>query len=160
MRPSGPARPGQLTSLATAGTATRTTTHGSGCPRGPGAEGQRCYDWAWITASLFASLVITPPAGTGSAGIFTPVTNVIESLNARSARPSAAGHFPGEQAALKVLYLVIAPRRRTGQTDRQHARVENRAERADHVLRREDQPELTAITASPTKTQALSHFRW
>ena len=39
--------------------------------------------------------------------IFIPVTNAIESLNARYRRAvKARGHFPTEQAALKCLYLV------------------------------------------------------
>ena len=39
---------------------------------------------------------------------FIPVTNAIESLNARMRRATRArGHFPNEQAALKCLYLVI-----------------------------------------------------
>jgi len=45
--------------------------------------------------------------GTGSADIFTPVTNAIESINARYRRAvKARGHFPTEQAALQRLYLV------------------------------------------------------
>src|SRR5215471_727439 len=45
--------------------------------------------------------------GTGSADIFTPVTNAIESINARYRRAvKARGHFPTEQAALQCLYLV------------------------------------------------------
>jgi putative transposase len=37
-----------------------------------------------------------------------PVTNAIESLNARFRRSvKARGHFPNEQAALKCLYLTI-----------------------------------------------------
>jgi transposase-like protein len=40
-------------------------------------------------------------------GIFIPVTNAIESLNARYRRAvKARGPFPTEQAALKCLYLV------------------------------------------------------
>jgi putative transposase len=39
---------------------------------------------------------------------FIPVTNAIESLNARFRRATRRrGHFPNEQAALKVLYLTI-----------------------------------------------------
>jgi hypothetical protein len=39
-------------------------------------------------------------------------TNAIESLNAGSARRSVTeGHFPNEQSALKVLYLVATERR-------------------------------------------------
>jgi transposase-like protein len=46
-------------------------------------------------------------SGTGDADIFIPVTNAIESLNARYRRAiRARGHFPSEQAALKCLYLV------------------------------------------------------
>jgi putative transposase len=48
-----------------------------------------------------------PAARTGSADIFIPVTNAIESLNARYRRAvKARGHFPTEQATLKCLYLV------------------------------------------------------
>lgn len=44
---------------------------------------------------------------TGDADNFIPVTNAIESLNARYRRAvRARGHFPTEQAALKCLYLV------------------------------------------------------
>ena len=44
-------------------------------------------------------------------------TNAIESLNARFRRAVRhRGHFPNEQAALKVLYLV-ATQRRPGRTD-------------------------------------------
>jgi putative transposase len=46
--------------------------------------------------------------GTGSTDIFIPVTNAIESVNARLRRAvRARGHFPTEQAALKCLYLAI-----------------------------------------------------
>ena len=57
----------------------------------------------------------TPPAApaarrsTGPAApwSFIPVTNAIESINARYRRAvKARGHFPTEQAALKCLYLV------------------------------------------------------
>jgi putative transposase len=45
--------------------------------------------------------------GTGDADTFIPVTNAIESLNARYRRAvRARGQFPTEQAALKCLYLV------------------------------------------------------
>jgi len=45
--------------------------------------------------------------GTGDTDTFIPVTNAIESLNARYRRAiKARGHFPSEQAALKCLYLV------------------------------------------------------
>ena len=39
---------------------------------------------------------------------FIPVTNAVESLNSRFRQATRRrGHFPNEQAALKVLYLVI-----------------------------------------------------
>jgi putative transposase len=48
-----------------------------------------------------------PAAEPATPGIFIPVTNAIESLNARYRRAvKARGHFPTEQAALKCLYLV------------------------------------------------------
>jgi transposase-like protein len=43
-----------------------------------------------------------------SAGIFIPVTNAIEALNAklrRAVRPR--GHFPTDEAAMKLLFLVL-----------------------------------------------------
>jgi putative transposase len=58
------------------------------------------------------------PAGAGGgnrtgARHFIPVTNAIESLNARFRRAVRhRGHFPNEQAALKVLYLVATERRK------------------------------------------------
>jgi putative transposase len=54
---------------------------------------------------------------------FIPVTNAIESLNARFRRAVRhGGHFPNEQAALKVLYLVATERRknRSNPTGRVH----------------------------------------
>ncbi|GAB3863959.1 hypothetical protein GCM10029963_73560 [Micromonospora andamanensis] len=42
-------------------------------------------------------------------------TNIIESLNARFRQAARRrGHFPTEQAAMKVLYLVVQPKRRGG----------------------------------------------
>jgi putative transposase len=58
------------------------------------------------------------PAGAGGgnrtgAGDFIPVTNAIESLNSRFRQAvRRRGHFPHEQAALKVLYLVATERRK------------------------------------------------
>jgi transposase-like protein len=41
-------------------------------------------------------------------GIFIPVTNLIESMNARLRKVTRnRGQFPSEQAALKVLYLAV-----------------------------------------------------
>ncbi|GHF12486.1 hypothetical protein GCM10014715_80240 [Streptomyces spiralis] len=40
--------------------------------------------------------------------MFIPVTNAIESVNARIRRAvKARGHFPNEQAALKCVYMAI-----------------------------------------------------
>ena len=45
--------------------------------------------------------------GTGDTDTFIPVTNAIESINARYRRAiKARGHFPNEASALKCLYLV------------------------------------------------------
>ena len=42
-------------------------------------------------------------------------TNMIESLNARFCQATRRrGHFPNEQAALKVLYLVIRDKKKNG----------------------------------------------
>jgi putative transposase len=47
------------------------------------------------------------PTGPAAPWSFIPVTNAIESLNARYRRAiRTRGHFPTEQAALKCLYLV------------------------------------------------------
>jgi transposase-like protein len=47
-------------------------------------------------------------SGPATPEIFIPVTNAIESINARYRRAiNARGHFPTEQAALKCLYLAI-----------------------------------------------------
>lgn len=42
-------------------------------------------------------------------------TNIIESLNARFRQAARRrGHFPAEQAAMKVLYLVVQQKRKGG----------------------------------------------
>ncbi|WP_029723908.1 transposase, partial [Salinispora cortesiana] len=42
-------------------------------------------------------------------------TNIIESLNARFRQAARRrGHFPTEQAAMKVLYLVVQQKRKSG----------------------------------------------
>ena len=53
-------------------------------------------------------------------------TNAIESLNARFRRAVRhRGHFPNEQAALKVLYLVATERRKNrANPDRADQRLE------------------------------------
>ena len=44
----------------------------------------------------------------GPPSSFIPGTNAVESLNARFRRAvNARGHFPNEQAAMKVLYLTV-----------------------------------------------------
>jgi Transposase, Mutator family len=51
-------------------------------------------------------------SGTGDAEIFIPATNGIESLNARFRQAiRRRGHFPTEQAAMKILYLTVRERR-------------------------------------------------
>ena len=72
-------------------------------------------------------------------------TNAIESLNARFRRAVRhRGHFPNEQAALKVLYLVATRRRpNRDEPDRQDQRLEAHPERADHPLRRPDRRTTT-----------------
>ena len=54
-------------------------------------------------------------------------TNAIESLNARFRRAVRhRGHFPNEQAALKVLYLVATQKRNEpARPDRQDQRLED-----------------------------------
>ena len=54
----------------------------------------------WPTAP-----VSQPRAGTG---ILIPVTNAIEALNAKLRRAvRVRGHFPNDDAAMKLLYLVL-----------------------------------------------------
>jgi transposase-like protein len=49
-----------------------------------------------------------PAAEPATPGIFIPVTNLIESINARLRKVTRnRGQFPSEQAALKVLYLAV-----------------------------------------------------
>ena len=51
-------------------------------------------------------------------------TGAIESLNDRFRQATRRwGHFPSEQAALKVLYLVIRTPQKTGQRDRRDTRA-------------------------------------
>ena len=46
--------------------------------------------------------------GTGDTDTFIPVTNLIESINARLRKVTRnRGQFPSEQATLKVLYLAV-----------------------------------------------------
>ena len=48
------------------------------------------------------------PAGYGSATSIMPVTNAIEALNSKLRRAvRARGHFPTDEAALKLLFLVL-----------------------------------------------------
>jgi putative transposase len=56
-------------------------------------------------------------------------TGAIESLNDRFRQATRRwGHFPSEQAALKVLYLVIRTPQKTGQRDRRDTRLESSPE--------------------------------
>ena len=68
-------------------------------------------------------------------------TNAIESLNARfRAATRRRGSFPDEQSALKVLYLAVnsgdAAREEQTQPDWPDQRLEERAQRVVHDLRR------------------------
>jgi putative transposase len=48
------------------------------------------------------------PAGRAGTAILIPVTNAIEALNAKLRRAvRARGHFPTDEAALKLLFLVL-----------------------------------------------------
>jgi len=48
------------------------------------------------------------PAERASTAIFIPVTNAIEALNAKLRRAvRARGHFPSDDAATKLLFLVL-----------------------------------------------------
>ena len=85
-------------------------------------------------------------------------TNAIESLNARFRRAVRhRGHFPNEQAALKVLYLVATERRTepsnlTGKING----WKTHPERADHPLRRPDRRQSPmTITPGYTKNRTV-----
>jgi putative transposase len=50
----------------------------------------------------------SPAARTSVPAILIPVTNAIESLNAKLRRAvRTRGHFPTDEAAIKLLYLVL-----------------------------------------------------
>ncbi len=87
-------------------------------------------------------------------------TNAIESLNARFRRAVRhRGHFPTEQAALKVLYLVATQNGRTGRHDRQDQRLEDHPQHANRPLRRPDRRErhqLKSMTATTAYTKNLT----
>ncbi|MBB4631087.1 transposase-like protein [Sphingosinicella soli] len=52
--------------------------------------------------------VLTSAAGTSAPPILVPVTNAIEALNAQLRRAvRARGHFPNDDAATKLLYLIL-----------------------------------------------------
>jgi transposase-like protein len=72
-------------------------------------------------------------------------TNMIESLNSRFRQASRRrGHFPSEDAALKVLYLARpAPRAEQAQPDRQDPQLESRHQRPRRLLRRPRRPRRT-----------------
>ena len=80
-------------------------------------------------------------------------TNAIEILNARFRKAVRhRGHFPTEQAALKVLYLVATERRpNRAEPDRPDQRLEDHPEHPDHPLRRPHRGrQLTTITTAYT----------
>ena len=82
-------------------------------------------------------------------------TNAIESLNARFRKAVRhRGHFPNEQAALKVLYLVATERRpnRSNPTGRINA-WKTHPERPDHPLRRPHPGRQLTMTITPGYTQ-------
>ena len=79
-------------------------------------------------------------------------TNMIESLNARFRQATRRrGHFPNEQAALKVLYLVIRDKKKNGgNITRADQRLEDSPELVRHRLRRPDQPPVEDATQDVT----------
>ena len=81
-------------------------------------------------------------------------TNAIESLNARFRKAVRhRGHFPTEQAALKVLYLVATESEtQPVQPDRQDQRLEADPERTDHPLRRPHRGRQLTMTITPAYT--------
>ena len=69
-------------------------------------------------------------------------TNAIESLNARFRRAVRhRGHFPNEQAALKVLYLVATQRRKNRQDMTGESTAGRHPQHPDRALRRPDRRE-------------------
>ena len=81
-------------------------------------------------------------------------TNAIESLNARFRQAVRhRGHFPNEQAALKVLYLVATERRKNrANPDRADQRLETHPERSHHPLRRPHPGRQLTMTLTPGYT--------
>jgi putative transposase len=50
----------------------------------------------------------SPAAGRSAPGTLIPVTNAIEALNSKLRRAvRTRGHFPNDDAAIKLLYLVL-----------------------------------------------------
>ena len=57
---------------------------------------------------MVAPYAATNAAGTSAPAILIPVTNAIEALNSKLRRAvRTRGHFPGDDAAMKLLYLVL-----------------------------------------------------
>ena len=87
-------------------------------------------------------------------------TNAIETLNARFRKAVRhRGHFPTEQAALKVLYLVATERRpnRSNPTGKDQ-RLEDHPQRPDHPLRRPHRGRQLTMTSRPV-TQTIGQSR-
>jgi len=77
-------------------------------------------------------------------------TNAIESLNSRFRQACRnRGHFPDEQSALKSARPGHPDTaQEPDQRDRRDAWLEGSHQRADHVLRRQDHPQLMEISAA------------
>jgi transposase-like protein len=86
-------------------------------------------------------------------------TNIIESLNARFRQASRRrGHFPSEQAAMKVLYLVVQETQERRQHHRPDLRLGQRTQRPDPRLRRPDR-QLTHRSQTGPNTENLTDPR-
>ncbi|WP_442791993.1 transposase [Micromonospora sp. NBC_01796] len=92
-------------------------------------------------------------------------TNIIESLNARFRQAAGRrGHFPTEQAAMKVLYLVVQQKTpRWREFHRPGLRLGQGPQRPDPRLRRPDHHLTTSITPQAqtrkSNTRGLSRQR-
>jgi transposase-like protein len=91
-------------------------------------------------------------------------TNAIESLNARFRKAIRhRGHFPDEQAALKVLYLVATERRPNRSNPGEDQLLEDHPGRPDHPLRRPHrgrQLTMTSLLVTHTIGQSRGQFCW
>ena len=116
-------------------------------------------------------------SGPATPDIFIPVTNLIESMNARLRKVTRnRGQFPSGQAALKVLYLAVrnleefrgptvgtrsAGRKRHFRRSRSTSPGESRPHdmRHDHLHRRSDAPARDEVKQAMAEQLRQSHSK-